>query len=113
MGQLMQGGGRGGGGRLPDSRGRFVGVQSVPWAVSVDVTPADGQSQDERYTQRNDLLPLPTACWRENLGNNNIMMKTRGSTVTKAEDATFRDLRILVGHETGNEGQILFITLQV
>lgn len=27
---------------VPDSRGRFVGVQSVPWAVSVDDTPADG-----------------------------------------------------------------------
>ena len=28
---------------VPDSRGRFVGVQSVPWAVSVDDMPADGK----------------------------------------------------------------------
>lgn len=26
---------------VPESRGRFVGVQSVPWAVSVDVAPVD------------------------------------------------------------------------
>lgn len=32
---------------VPDSRGRFVGVQSVPWAVSVDDTPTGGGIRGE------------------------------------------------------------------
>lgn len=47
----------GGGLAVPDSRGRFVGVQSVPWAVSVDDTPADGKRQDvKRYSPHASML---------------------------------------------------------
>lgn len=35
---------------VPESRGRFVGVQSVPWAVSVDDAPADGKRRDVRQS---------------------------------------------------------------
>lgn len=64
VGQMRRGCRREAGESLPDSRGRFVGVQSVPWAVSVDVTPADGELQDERCIRRNDLIPRPTSYLR-------------------------------------------------
>lgn len=49
---------------VPDSRGRFVGVQSVPWAVSVDDTPVDGKkTREARF--------LPTSYVRDEKHNMN------------------------------------------
>lgn len=43
---------------IPDSRGRFVGVHRVPWAVSVDDAPAEKGAGGVKKQQNTDQQTL-------------------------------------------------------